>query len=184
MHHIYTTPAFVVHSTPYGEAGKFLLLFTRDFGMIGAVAQGVRSHVSKLKYHLQDSHFSTISVVRGKEVWRITGAYGMESAPRTPVHNRVLKLLKRLLQGEEKNESLFNLLAVFYETPISSDLHHLLETLTVLRIVATLGYAQKREELLPYINSHDISPELLHSFEPVSKIALQTINKALKESHL
>jgi recombinational DNA repair protein (RecF pathway) len=53
VHHIYTNPAFIVHSSPYGEAGKFLLLFTKDFGMIGAVAQGIRLTQSKLRYHIQ-----------------------------------------------------------------------------------------------------------------------------------
>ena len=74
MHHIYTTEAFVIHSAPQGEAGKFLLLFTKDFGMIGVMAQGIRLIKSKLRHHVQDYSYCMVSIVRGKEVWRLTGA--------------------------------------------------------------------------------------------------------------
>src|SRR3989344_8971745 len=110
MHHIYTTQAFVIHSSPYGESCKFLLLFTKDFGMIGAVAQGIRLIKSKLRYHIQDYSFSNISIVRGKEVWRLTGAHGLEEKVQPQIiHIKILKLLKRLLHGEEKNEKLFEI---------------------------------------------------------------------------
>ena len=112
MHHIYTTPAFVIHSSPHGESGKFLLLFTRDFGMIGATAQGIRLGTSKLRYHIQDFDFSSISIVRGKEVWRITGAHELEHTKNTIVHLKILKFLKRLLHGEEKNEKLFEIIVL------------------------------------------------------------------------
>src|SRR6185369_11774060 len=103
MYHIYTTPAFVVYSTSHGESGKFLLLFTKDFGMIGATAQGLRLNQSKLRYHLQDSNFSNISIVRGKEIWRVTGAtHALDKKVERDnlVYLKILKLLRRLVQGE------------------------------------------------------------------------------------
>ena len=61
-HHVYTTPAYLIESTPSGEANKSYLLFTKDLGMIRATAQGVRLLKSKLRYSLQDSQCHTLSL--------------------------------------------------------------------------------------------------------------------------
>jgi recombinational DNA repair protein (RecF pathway) len=141
MHHIYTTPAFIVHSSPHGEAGKFLLLFTRDFGMIGAVAQGIRLTQSKLRYHTQNFSFCTASLVRGKEVWRLTGASEIEEKSVGGIlHIKILKLLKRLLQGEDKNEFLFDIVKELYRFDIKEGDYEIVECITVLRILNSLGY--------------------------------------------
>jgi len=73
-HHVYTTEGFLVHSQPSGEAGKFFLVFSRELGMVGATAQGVRLSQSKLRYYTQDFYYGLYSFVRGKDVWRMTGA--------------------------------------------------------------------------------------------------------------
>ena len=189
MHHIYTTPAFIVHSSPYGEAGKFLLLFTKDFGMIGAVAQGIRLAQSKLRYHVQDANFSNISVVRGKEVWRVTGAHELPytSTSGTILHLKILKLLKRLLHGEEKNEKLFEIIEELYKTPIKEEIkeenYEAIECLTILRILNTLGYISNKD-FSKYIENNLLNQELLESFKVDKKKIVEVVNSALKASHL
>src|SRR3989338_4347951 len=74
MNPIHTTPGFIIASRPYGETGKILSIFTRDIGLVGAVAQGIRLEKSKLRYHTQDYSFGTFSFVRGRELWRLTDA--------------------------------------------------------------------------------------------------------------
>ena len=76
MHAIHTTPGFIIGSRPYGEAGKMLSIFTRDFGLVTATAQGIRLERSKLRYHAQDLSFGSFSLVRGREFWRLTSAAG------------------------------------------------------------------------------------------------------------
>src|SRR3989344_4925396 len=118
-HHIYTTPGFVILSRPYSESGKFFLIFTRDLGMVGATAQGVRQALSKLRYHVKDYSYSLFSFVRGKEVWRMTGArdhaedfirQDITDKENKKLYVRIISLLKRLLHGEEKNERLFDIM--------------------------------------------------------------------------
>ncbi|MEK7463659.1 MAG: recombination protein O N-terminal domain-containing protein [Patescibacteria group bacterium] len=184
MHHIYTTPAFIIHSSPHGEAGKFLLLFTKDFGMIGATAQGIRLGTSKLRYHMQDFNFSNVSVVRGKEVWRVTGAHELEHAPSTLVHLKILKLLKRLLQGEDKNERLFEILKELYRTDVKEEDFECIECLTVLRILNVLGYIRPIDRLAVFLNGNSIDRDIIGVSRKFKSDMLKAINQALKESHL
>lgn len=184
MHHIYTTPAFVIHSSPHGEAGKFLLLFTRDFGIIGATAQGIRLGTSKLRYHMQDFNFSNVSVVRGKEVWRVTGAHELEHAPSTAVHLKILKLLKRLLQGEDKNEKLFEIIESLYNSEIKEDDFEYVECLTVLRILNSLGYIRTINQFNQFFENNLINDEVIGKVKTFKTDIIKVINQALKESHL
>ena len=184
MHHIYTTPAFVVHSSPHGEAGKFLLLFTKDFGMIGAVAQGIRLASSKLRYHVQDASLAQISVVRGKEVWRLTGAHEAQHERITPVHMRVLKLLKRLLHGEEKNDKLFEIIEELYRVDIEEENFEVVECLIVLRTLNALGYIRNTDKLKSLLENNSIEQGFLDIIKKEKSSIVKTINSPLSESHL
>jgi recombinational DNA repair protein (RecF pathway) len=183
MHHIYTTKGFVVHSTPHGESGKFLLIFTKDFGMIGATAQGIRLDKSKLRYHIQDFDLANISIVRGKEVWRLTGAHELEHEKITKVHVRVLILLRRLLQGEDKNEKLFEIIDELYKTKITEDVESV-ESLTVLRILNSLGYVKDNKLFTELLSTHEVTPEFIDYTKQHKSLIIKEINTALKESHL
>src|SRR3989344_4801484 len=107
-HHIYTTEGLVLGSMPLGEANKYISIFTRDLGLIRASAQGVRSVSSKLRYGLQDFSQSTISLVRGKNVWRVTNALPYKNLfasfkndeSKFLLCTNVLSLVKKLVAGE------------------------------------------------------------------------------------
>lgn len=184
MHHIYTTPGFIIHSTPHGEAGKFLLIFTKDFGMIGATAQGIRLAQSKLRYHIQDFSFSTVSVVRGKEMWRITGAHESENRVKPArVHLKILKLLRRLLHGEEKNEKLFEIIEELYKTEIKEEDADAVECLTVLRVLNSLGYISTKD-FGEFFDTHLITSDLIAQIKIKKPTLIQVINSALNETQL
>jgi DNA repair protein RecO len=184
MHHIYTTPAFVIHSTSHGEDGKFLLMFTEDFGMIGATAQGIRLPNSKLRYHLQDFSYSNISVVRGKEVWRVTGAHEISHTKNTYLHLKILKFLKRLLHGEEKNEKLFKIIKELYKTQIKEEDYDAVECVTVLRILNTLGYIRNTDRLNMFLENTFINDDIIKQINKDKITVIKVINSALKESQL
>lgn len=187
-HHIYTTPGFIVHSSPQGEAGKYFLIFTRDLGMIGATAQGVRFSKSKLRYYTQDFAHSLFSVVKGKEVWRVTGAKELEEGQireeNKKLYVRILSLLRRLLPGEEKNEHLFQILENFYtyasHNVLEKEKMESLEYLTVFRILNSLGYVHAKE----VFDGSDINEELLAAVKSQKETIIKEINNGLKESQL
>ena len=185
MHHIYTTPAFVVHSTPYGEAGKFLLLFTKDFGMVGAIASGVRKAESKLRFHVQDYFFSKLSLVRGKEVWRLTGAYEISEHQKSdPMKVRILSLLKRLLQGEEKNEKLFAIMEGLYAREFKKEDYEPVEYITVMRILNVLGYIQSAPAWEIFLTRDDFEQDVVEAMRNGKSAAIKVINDGLKASQL
>jgi recombinational DNA repair protein (RecF pathway) len=184
MHHIYTTKAFVVHSSPHGEAGKFLLLFTKDFGMIGATAQGIRLLQSKLRYHIQDSNLCIVSVVRGKEVWRLTGANELQSKKNNVLYIKILKILRRLIPGEEKNDDLFDIVEELYLTDVIESDHDSVEGITVLRILNTLGYVRSNTDISIFLSDKKINPQLINEFNKIKSKAISIINEGLKQSQL
>ena len=191
-HRLYTTAGFIVESRPYKEAGKILSIFTRDLGMVTAVAQGIRLGTSKLRYHMQDYALIDVSFVRGKEIWRIVGAErsALDSigVHLDPLFIRSLQVLRRLVQGEEKNEALFaTILSVrdFLDGSSSED-RSIIEPIIMLRMLRHLGYIQIQSELGVFLHDDSFAPDVLDAMRnSVTKsLAIKEINKALQESHL
>jgi recombinational DNA repair protein (RecF pathway) len=159
------------------------MLFTKDFGMLGVVAQGVRLSKSKLKYHIQDFSFSKVSLVRGKEVWRLTGASEIENIIKPGIlHIKILKLLKRLLIGEESNRKLFDIVECIYRN--NCDDSDAMEYLTVLRILNELGYVRNTESINKYLINHEINDEILVGINNDKQNIINLINNGLHQSQL
>jgi hypothetical protein len=97
---------------------------------------------------------------------------------------KILKLLKRLLHGEEKNEELFNIIETLYLTPISDDEFDIVETLTVFRILNTLGYIKNDEEVKVFLDNNSLDKDIINKFQNIKSKAIAMINNALKESQL
>lgn len=194
MHHIYTTKAIIIKSIPIGEANKYYFLLTSDLGFIRATAQSVRMSKSKLKGHLQDFCLVNISLVKGKDIWRITGVETLERGDFLNDINKLIAaknifyLLLRLLHGEEKNEPLFNSVEYFYNFLLNDKLSkeniNNLETITVLRILYHLGYFKKSFDFHDYVMDDKLSIDTLNLFNDKKKVAILEINNALKETHL
>lgn len=195
-HHIYHTEGFVLSGQSVGEANKYFWIFTRDFGMVGAMAQGVRLLQSKLRYSLQDYSYSKISLVRGKQVWRIVGAI-KEKDISSPLDDsrgkfellvKTFSLLTRLVRGEEKNEALFNHIYSVSEflkkENLDSSLLRSCEYLLIMRILHSLGYMAKSPNFKEFLSSDVWTKELVSKMSAVSRDAVSQINKALKETQL
>jgi DNA repair protein RecO (recombination protein O) len=194
-HHVYNTHGFVLESTPRGEANKLYSIFTEELGMIRAVAQGVRLLKSKLRFSLQEFSYVSLSVVRGKDVWRITNArsewnlYSLYKNRKDVFYilAQVFVLLRRLIPGEEKNEILFKVLTDALEF---LRVHHLeeketgaFERILILKILHSLGYIGTSSELNDFISSA-WSAELVSKMAPHAKQATAEINRAIRESQL
>ncbi len=134
---VYTTEGFILSTSPHGEANRLYCIFTREFGVIYATAQGVRLAKSKLRGHLTEFSRASVSLVKGKEFWRLTSAQVIETN-RDPLYVQILSILKRLLQGEGEHTTLFD----FLKEKLCSDID---ETEVMLEILIQLGYVDKEE---------------------------------------
>ena len=195
-HHVHTTEGFVIGGIDTGESHRYLSLLTREFGLIRAVARSVRVEQSKLRYNLQDLACVDLSLIRGRDVWRITGAkerYNTywelrDQKKKCALLAQVTALLRRLLTGEEKNEQLFSLISngiVFLRNEKLNDNElKLFEYLIILRILNLLGYIGESTSTDPLVSSELFEREKLAAVAPVQEIVVRCINEALKESHL
>ncbi|MEI6528495.1 MAG: DNA repair protein RecO [bacterium] len=195
-HTIYTTEAIVLKSLTQGEANKYYYLFTRDFGLIKATAQGVRYLKSKLRYSLQDFAYLSVSVVRGRDIWRITSADKKkdlkilmgDKSEKFLIITRIFSLLLRLLHGEEKNEIILeNLLSgidFLEQEDLDAGLLSSFETILALRMLHALGYMGDDPAFLKFVASPFWSRDLLSEMKSVKAETIIEINKSLKETQL
>jgi DNA repair protein RecO len=196
-HTIYTTEGFILKSANFGEANKYFFIFTREFGLIKAAAQSVRHLKSKLRYGLEDYSLVQISVVRGREIWRLTSAekrlaikllQGKENSEKFLLLSRIFSLLLRLLHGEEKNDLLYSCLRegiIFLSnTNLTKEDLSNFECILALRILAALGYIGSVGDFNQFIESPYFTSELLAKISLLKTRAILEINKSLKETHL
>ncbi len=154
-HHIYNTKTFVIDSYQSKESDLMINLYTEDFGLICAVAQGVREMKSKLRYSLQELSFGTVALVRGRELWRITNASseislfnkGLNNATKIAIAG-LLKFVKRFAPGEAKSTDIFETLKQVSsflfrnQKMISKNEIEVSVLISKLRIMYILGYVK------------------------------------------
>ena len=71
---IYETKVVILGCRPIQEHDLFLRVFSNMFGYITVVAKGTRKATSKLRGNINEYTLATISVVKGKEMFRLTDA--------------------------------------------------------------------------------------------------------------
>lgn len=156
----YITEALVCGNYQNNTADKSFLLFTKRAGMLYATARSVREERSKQRYALQDFSLITVSLIKGKSGWRV-GSVETEgnlfgtalSRPARGSVVRVLKLLRRFVQGEEPHPELYDELieALRY---LASDVapHRVLaEEIIEARLLSSLGYISVSDALKPIL---------------------------------
>ena len=209
MYRIYTTEGFVVASRPYGEASATLVLFTEELGLVRVRAQGVREVRSKLRYGVQQLSLSTFSLVRGREVWRLTsvspcvqastdhyttdfrrqrGLTPFSSFAARALFARVLGLVQRLVHGEEQDRKLFFLLRdtflFLHEEQLTAVELRQLELLTVLRVLHHLGYVGSAGDGFAIQPEDKLTRFMLANISGKEAFLLQTVNASLKATQL
>lgn len=173
-YHIYTTKGLVLQARPSKEADRVYSILTEDFGLVRARASGARKIESKLRGALEPLSFSSISLVRGKEYWRITGAVLGSNMAKELEDKEVLKafakslmLIGRLIAGEESHPRVYKILeeaADFAKSSPSDVLNaEALEIHILINVLHELGYIADEE--------------LREGFKKISKEALEEAAK-------
>lgn len=192
MYSIYTTRGFVLGSAERGEANKIFSIYTEDFGLVRASAQGVRLEKSKLRYTLDDFARGYFSLVKGKELWRLTGSErdddSIISTEARRIVARVLNLVRRLVHGEERNSELFSALDSMMkkarEIPLVSGDLTPFELLSLLRVLHTLGYFGTVQGIDGSVLTGDMTDEMFLLVSKNKTGILSHINRALEETQL
>lgn len=184
---IYRTRATVLRSFPYREADRTLALYTEDFGLIYARAQGVRLEKSRLRYAVCDLSIANVSLVRGKAGWRLTGAIAQNISrldrESLVSYARIAALVSRLVGGEEPNSYLFDTLMQAHTLLSAKSDPELVEVVSVSRILHSLGYVATESSDKDIFDT-EYTIDALESARPSMPRLVSRINEALIATQL
>ncbi len=179
----YTTSALVIESFDQGEHDRVYKLFTREFGLVMAHAKSVRKLESKLRAHVIPRTLSLVTLVQGREVWRLVGAE--EKKESGTVIGDVAQLIKRLVRGEGQHKALYDRLMDFLTVEASFDKKNA-RLLLHYMVLVELGYADAKAigaiDIKEYIHwdVKDLYTHLLLSYSQVRT----HVHEVLKEMQL
>lgn len=194
-YHTYNTPAFIISSLPAGESSRYIYIFTKDLGLVGAHAQNTRHVNSKLRYALDVPAMSQVSLVRGRNMWRLVSAVPekryislFEDSPeKVKLCIQVFLLIKKLVAGEESNHTLFFTISSFLDFLENSseqvDIKNI-ESIALLRILHILGYIPENELTIKFARHNDWSIDIVDSMTHWRKEAVKIINESLSATGL
>lgn len=137
----YPTKCFVIESFDSGENDRVYKLFTREFGLVMARATSVRKLESKLRAHVLPRTLSLVTLVQGKDTWRLVGAEQQNN--NAALIYDVIQLLKRFIKGEGSHKALYDRLVEFLETSHLYD-EQKSRLLLYYIILVELGYADAK----------------------------------------
>lgn len=160
----YTTTCFVLESYERGEHDKVFKLFTREFGLLMAHAKSIRKLESKLRAHLKVGRMSQVTLVKGKEVWRLVGAEEVQI--KSSLMRDVIMYLSRFIKGEGAHKRLYDRVVMITK---ESDLYDItkMRLLLLYTLLVGLGYADAKvigtKTLKEYLawDSNDLYTHLL-----------------------
>jgi len=179
----YTTPSIVIESFDQGEHDRVYKLFTRDFGLIMTHAKSVRKLESKLRAHIQARGVSLVTVVKGREVWRLVGAE--EKLNNNPFIHDISQITKRFIRGEGQHKILYDRLISFLNKSPNYD-EKKARLLLYYIFLVDLGYADAKvigaKDIKEYTvwDIDDLYTHLLLSHDNVRK----HVGEVLKEIQL
>jgi len=114
----YITEGLVLKKYEQGENDLIFKIFTSEFGIIFVLAKSIRKINSKLRMQVQVAHFLKLTLVKGREVWRLAGArenflpvsQGVEKIKNTEKIEKIVlvsECLNRFLPMEKPQPRLF-----------------------------------------------------------------------------
>ncbi len=178
---IYKTEALIIRITPHGEASQDVTFLTRDLGKITARAQSARKAESKMRMHLTRYNHVMIDVVRGKNVWRLTGITTIEqssvfkNSQFLQIWHRIVSLAEHLVRGEESHPELFDLFIGFMKQKV---VNAGLELFGVIHVLDMLGYWHgEKLSMVP-------TEELLNACLENKKELVKMINESIEATQI
>ncbi len=193
-HHIYHTEAIILGTLPSGEGDRLLYCYTRDLGLVVAHARSIRESRSRLRYALQLFSHARVDLIQGKYGWKLISATPISSFRDLWAHEgrrrmalQHMHLARRLIQGEERHETLFDDLLqglIFVSTLTDYESLKDAELLLVVRLLDALGYWGEQGALIPALADNTYSQENLLQIRPMRSAIVAGVNQALRSSQL
>lgn len=187
----YITEALVCGTKHKNTSDSSYFLFTPQIGMILADAKSVREERSRQRYALQDFSLVRVSLIKGKQGWRIGSIEAIKNYYHEAIDKdarvsvvAIFRLLRRFVQGEEIEPDLFNFTISGLEHVIQSVTRRLFEQRVIeVKILTLLGYVDVKQ--LPFaLNQIDLKQVNSYYTEIVWKKIEQIYTHAITVSQL
>lgn len=164
----YRTKGFVFKKNDRSEADKVFSVFTEDFGKLEIRARAIRKITSKLRAGIDRFCLSEVEFIQGKNYKTLTDAVVIKrfngapwSVEKLIIFNKIADVLDNFIKGQEKDESIFNLIGEIFEKlngrQLAFDSQQLLYFYFFWNFFSELGYmpeiqkcAKCHEKLNPY----------------------------------
>jgi DNA repair protein RecO (recombination protein O) len=192
-YHIYSTIGIVLKRKTFGESDTVLSILTQDLGLVLASAKSTRTLQSKLKGSLQEYSLSNVSMVKGKNGWKITNAsliknYYFDSPEYSKkIFAKISLILQKNITGELFHKEVFDIVRTGFDSVIETNIDNIqyIETLMVLRIMKELGYVALNDSNKIYFSDYSSWGDKILGVVSENKLSIVSlINKAIKESQL
>ncbi len=147
----YTTEAFILREYPQGENDFVYKVWTKDFGIIFVLARSIRKINAKLRMNAKKNEFLNMTLVKGKDIWRLTGVEELKENLESSQYFSETKLLisetiNRFLEEKKTYKKLFEKLK--FLTISSNDLMFIdplkLRILIYYLVLVDTGYADAK----------------------------------------
>jgi DNA repair protein RecO (recombination protein O) len=193
-HHIYHTEAVILGSRPFGEGDRILYCYTRDLGLVIAHARSIRESRSRLRYALQVFAHASVDLIRGRHGWKLISATPISSfhelwkhEGRRRIAANHVELTRRLIQGEERHESLFDdivsglsFLSTLYDPESLKDA----ELLLVMRLLGSLGYWGEPKDIPSTLQESTFGDSDLPTIRALRSQIVLHVNESLRSTQL
>lgn len=190
-HAIYQTQAIVLGSRNFKESNKLITLFTREFGLLRAHTQSSRELKSKMRAHLGTLSVVDVDLVRGRDMWRMTGIHTRTSGVSLVQHYlystyvKIADILKRLLVGEDPHTELFNDIISFFDLATDTTLSRFISEIEIIMMARILNHLGYWNDDSSYITDPDpYKPEVFQWVSEQRSVLVQKINHGLEISQL
>jgi recombinational DNA repair protein (RecF pathway) len=183
MYALHTMPAVVIGSRAQGESNRVYRLLTRDLGFVYAAAQGVRELRNRNRYALSSGAHVSVTLVRGRETWRLTSAATTDHTLVATQLRRVLELAGQLMPVEDMTSDVYAVLMPLLYTmhDVREDEVDAIEAIAALRVLYVLGYITpiKDPVVEQYCSNTSDIQELIKTYPDVQRTVLRNVNGAL-----
>ncbi|MDQ1281762.1 MAG: repair protein RecO [Patescibacteria group bacterium] len=150
----YTTKAFILKEYERDENDMVYKVWTRDFGVIFVLARSIRKINAKLRMMIKKNDFILITIVKGKDLWRLTGVeeqnkISINSSWQFKAKKIIAEAISKLIEEKKTYKKLFDRLESIFILDENYKIFSLFDTnkfkllITYIVLVDT-GYADAR----------------------------------------
>jgi recombinational DNA repair protein (RecF pathway) len=183
----------VVRKAPSGDGSTRVLLYTDGAGLVWVHAQSAREERSQLRQHIQVGTRGVYSLVRGRDVWRLSGVLRTENmhfelsekSEAQKTLQRVLLFVRQFVRGEGSDPYFFTVLWGFFDSLDTYEGEALknAEHAVILRMLAALGYVEGGDRVHRFLEA-SYDNLTLEDVGKERKALLAVINEGISASGL